>query len=117
MPVGTVLRCFPRKCDIPPDAIVLGRLPTGDYEAECPKYEIVNLNEIRAQRKAIKDWWESLNLPQRLAIYWFVRYKDDFVPTIPDMLRHAWWVQECANPLTLLKQLRERLAEMGKLPK
>jgi len=117
MSVGTVLRCFPRKSDIPPDATLLGRLPTGDYQAKCPKYEIVNLNEIRAQRKAIKDWWENLNVAQRLAIYWFTRHrKEGFVPTTANILRDVWWVLECANPLTQLELLRERLAEMGKLP-
>jgi hypothetical protein len=115
MSVVTVRRCFPRKCDIPPDAILLGRLPTGDYEAECPKYEIINLNEIRAQQKAIKDWWENLNVAQRLAIYWFTRHrKEGFVPTPANILKDAWWVLECVNPLTELELLRERLAEVGK---
>jgi hypothetical protein len=110
MSVGTVRRLFRRKQDIPPDAILLGRLPTGDYEAECPKYEIINLNEIRAQRKAIKDWWENLNIAQRLAIYWFTRHrKEGFVPTPVNILRDAWWVLECANPITQLELLRERL--------
>lgn len=116
--VGTVRRCYPRKCDIPPDAILLRRLPTGDYEAECPKYAIINLNEIRAQQKAIKDWWENLNVAQRLAIYWFTRHrKEGFVPTPANILRDAWWVLECVNPLTQLELLRERLAEVGKSPK
>ena len=111
-PVGTTRRLYRHKRDIPPDATLIEKLPSGDYVVECPEYEIANLNEIRGQQKAIRDWWENLNLSQRLAIYWFVRYrKSDFVPTIPDMLRHAWWVQECANPVTLLKQLRERLAK------
>ena len=116
--VGTVRRCYPRKCDIPPDAILLGRLPTGDYKAECPKYAIINLNEIRAQQKAIKDWWENLNVAQRLAIYWFTRHrKEGFVPTPANILKDAWWVLECVNPLTQLELLRERLAEVGKSPK
>lgn len=115
MSVGTVRRCFPRKSDIPPDAILLGQLPTGDYEAECPKYEIVNLNEIKAQRKAIEDWWENLNVAQRLAIYWFTHHrKEGFMPTTTNILRDTWWVLECANPLNLLKQLKERLAEIRK---
>jgi hypothetical protein len=110
-PVGTIRRLYRHKRDIPPDATLIEKLPSGDYVAECPEYEIANLNEIRKRRQAIKDWWENLNLSQQLAIYWFVRHKGDFVPTIPDMLRHAWWVQECANPLTILKQLRERLGK------
>jgi hypothetical protein len=111
-PVGTTRRLYPRKRDIPPNATLIEKLPSGDYVAECPEYEIVNLNEIRERQRAIKDWWENLNLAQQLAIYWFVRYrKDDFVPTIPDMLRHAWWVQEGVSPIAMLKQLRERLAK------
>jgi hypothetical protein len=114
-PVGTTRRLYRHKRDIPPDATLIEKLPSGDYVAECPEYDIINLNEIRAQQKAIKDWWENLNIAQRIAIYWFTRHrKEGFVPSADNILRDAWWVLECANPLTQLELLRERLAEVGK---